>query len=152
MAKYPPLGTRSASSGLPQLHYRNVPAAASNVVLNAETTVVIMVETKEALRDIDAIAAVEGVDVLLVGTNDLTAELGVPSEYGHDLIREAYRAVIAACQKHGKIAGSAGIVGRPDLLADFVQAGVRFISVGTDLSLIRDALTAKAQAVAALRP
>ena len=151
LAKYPPLGTRSASSGLPHLHYRSVPAAVSNPVLNAQTTVVAMIESREGLRNVDAIAAVEGVDAILVGTNDLTAELGIPGDYGNPLVRDAYDAVITACQRHDKHAGTGGLSSRQDLVAEFVRAGVRLVSTGMDLGAILDALTRQAKAVAALR-
>ena len=51
--------------------------------MNAETLVVVMLETPQAIANADAIAAIEGVDVLLIGTNDLMMEMGFPGQFGH---------------------------------------------------------------------
>src|SRR5262249_27808185 len=78
--KYPPMGHRS-NGGAPQFRYRPVGRAESMSILNASSLVVVMIESPEAVEQADAIAAVEGVDVLLFGTNDLCAEMGIPGKF-----------------------------------------------------------------------
>ena len=73
VAKYPPLGERSAGGQLAQFQYRDFPAAEANAAANAATTVIAMLETKDGLARVNEIAAVEGIDILLIGTNDLCA-------------------------------------------------------------------------------
>ncbi len=107
-------------------------------------------ESLDALEQVEAIAAVEGVDMLLVGTNDLTADWGVPGNYDDPRVTAAYRRTIAACRAHGKHVGIGGLAARPDLVEKFVQMGARFVSTGTDLAFLLSAATAKAKAVAAL--
>jgi len=151
MARFPPLGTRSAAGNLPQFGFRPWPAELGNPVLQDATMVVPMVETREALEKVEEIVAVDGVDMLLVGSNDLTAELGIPGAFDHPLLRDAYQRIIAAARKHGKHVGVGGLASRPDLTADFVRMGARYVSTGTDLGFLLGACTAKAREVRAMK-
>lgn len=151
-ARFTPLGDRSANSSLPQLQYRSFPAAEANAALNAATMVVIMMEAVDALEHVEEIAAVEGVDMLLIGTNDLTSEWGIPGQYDDPRVAAAYQRTIAACRKHGKHVGVGGLASRPDLVERFVRLGARYVSTGTDLGFLVAACTAKAKAVAELKP
>jgi 4-hydroxy-2-oxoheptanedioate aldolase len=146
-AKFAPLGERSATAGLPHLEFRSYPAAVANPALNDATMVIVMLETLEALEKVEEIAAVEGVDMMLIGTNDLTAEMGIPGQYDDPRVRQAYQRVIAACQKHGKHVGVGGLATRPDLVAEYVKLGARFVSTGTDLSFLVASCSAKAKQV-----
>ena len=94
-----------------------------------------MVETPAAIAQVDAIAAVPGLDVVLIGTNDLCAELGIPGQFGHAKVEEAYRAVVAACRKHGKHPGMGGVY-EPKLMEKYIGYGMRFILSGGDLGFL----------------
>ena len=96
--KYPPDGHRSIAGAMPQFGFAPPDLAAAAAALNRATLVVVMIETAAAVAEADAIAAVAGVDVLLIGTNDLAADLGVTGNYTDDRIVAAYRTVIAACR------------------------------------------------------
>ena len=76
-----------------------------------------MIETAQAVANVEAIAATPGIDALFVGTSDLTADMGIAGQIGHARVVEAYEAVVEACQKHGKCAGVGGVydddMGRP---------------------------------------
>ncbi|MGA8079444.1 MAG: aldolase/citrate lyase family protein, partial [Xanthobacteraceae bacterium] len=82
-AKFPPLGERSAAGPLPHLHYRGFPAAAANAALNAATTLMVQFESDEAIARADEIAAVDGVDMVMIGSNDLLADWGLAGQYEH---------------------------------------------------------------------
>jgi 2-keto-3-deoxy-L-rhamnonate aldolase RhmA len=151
-AKFPPLGHRSVSIGLPQLRFQNWPVDESRRVLNERTTVVAMIEGPEALERVDEIAAVDGVDILFIGTNDLCAELGIDGQFEHELVRKAYIRTIEACRARGKHVGVGGLAGKPKLLAEFIRLGALYVSAGSDLQyliggarerskLIREAIT-----------
>lgn len=133
--KYPPVGHRSAMGVFPQLAYQGMPVGDALPVLNDETLVICMVETQTAIDQVDAIAAVPGLDVVLIGTNDYCAELGIPGQFGHAKVEEAYRAVIAACRKHGKHPGMGGVY-EPKLMEKYIGYGMRFILSGGDLSFL----------------
>lgn len=151
-AKFAPLGERSANAGLPHLQYRNFPTVDASAALNDATMVVVQIETVSALHQVDEIAAVDGVDVILMGTNDLMADMGIPGEFEHKNVRDAYERVIAACNKHGKFAGVGGLSSRPQLTADFVGMGARYVSTGTDLTFLVAACTQRAKMVADVAP
>jgi 4-hydroxy-2-oxoheptanedioate aldolase len=99
---------------------------------------------------VDEIVAVDGVDMVLVGTNDLTAEMGIPGEFDHPDVRAAYARIIAAARGRGKHVGIGGLAGRPDLTAEFVKMGARYVSTGTDLGFLVGACAAKAREVRAM--
>jgi 2-keto-3-deoxy-L-rhamnonate aldolase RhmA len=149
-AKFPPLGDRSAVAGLPQLQYRSISAAEANPALNDATMVVVMMETIEALDNVEAIAGVEGVDMMLIGTNDLTAEMGIAGQYDHARVTEAYTRTIAACRKHGKHVGVGGLSSRPDKILEFTKMGARYVSTGTDFAFLAAASAARAKQIADL--
>jgi len=146
-AKFPPLGDRSAGGNLPALHYLSFPASEANPALNEATLVAVMVETLEALDHIEEIAAVPGVDLLLIGSNDLTAEMGIPGQYDHPRLTEAFRRAIGAARQHGVHVGIGGLSTRPDKVAEFVGMGARYVSTGTDLAFLIGACGAKAKQV-----
>jgi 2-keto-3-deoxy-L-rhamnonate aldolase RhmA len=146
-AKYPPHGERSAGGGLPQLHYRSFPAAEANAAMNEATMVVVQFESADAVERAEEIAAVEGVDMVLIGTNDLLADMGLPGQYEHERVREAYSRTIAACRKHGKHVGVGGLATQPKLAAEFVKMGARYVSTGTDLAFLLAESTARARRV-----
>jgi len=133
--KYPPIGHRSAMGVLPQFAYGPVPIGESMPAANAETLVIVMLETPQAIEKADAIAAVPGIDVLLIGTNDLCAELGIPGKFGDPKVEAAYRTVIAACTKHGIHPGMGGVYD-PKLMEKYIGYGMRFILSGGDLSFL----------------
>jgi 2-keto-3-deoxy-L-rhamnonate aldolase RhmA len=135
-AKFPPLGHRSVSIGLPQLRFQNWPVDESRRVLNERTTVVAMIEGPQALDRVDEIAAVDGVDILFIGTNDLCAELGIDGQFEHELVRKAYERTIAACRPRGKHVGIGGLASKPKLLAEFIALGALYVSAGSDLQYL----------------
>jgi 4-hydroxy-2-oxoheptanedioate aldolase len=146
-AKFPPLGDRSAAGPLPHLHYRTFPAAEADAALNAATLLMVQFECADAVAKADEIAAVEGVDMVMIGSNDLLADWGLAGQYEHERLHEAYATTIAACRKHGKHVGVGGLSSRPDLAARFVRMGARYVSTGTDLGFLLTAATAKAKEV-----
>jgi 2-keto-3-deoxy-L-rhamnonate aldolase RhmA len=146
-AMFPPLGNRSNAGGLPQLHYRSFPAADAFAALNAATTIIVQLESAAAIERTDEIIAVEGVDMVLVGLNDLLTDWGIPGEYDHPRARAAYATIIAACRRRGKHCGVGGLATRPDLAAELVRMGARYVSTGTDLGFLLGAATARARQV-----
>jgi len=146
-AKYPPLGERGAGGALPHLEYRAFPTAEANAAINDATMVIVQFESAEAVEKADEIAAVEGVDMVLIGVNDLLADMGLAGQLDHPRVREAYAKTIAACRKHGKHVGVGGLSTRPKLAAEFIAMGARMLSTGTDIQFLLAAMTEKAKQV-----
>lgn len=145
-ARFPPIGHRSISGPNALSGFAARPATELTEVLEERTVVAVMVETPEAVRDADAIAAVTGVDMVLIGPSDLTAEMGIHGQYENDRFHDAVDSVAAACRTHGVALGVAGIKSL-DLLKRFVGLGLRFISAGTDVGMMTEAVTARALAL-----
>lgn len=133
--KYPPVGHRSAMGALPQFAYRGVPVGEALPIANQETLVIVMLETPDAIAKADRIAAVPGLDVILIGTNDLCAEMGIPGQFNDARVEDAYRTVIAACRKHGKHPGMGGVYDTT-LMEKYIGYGMRFILSGGDLGFL----------------
>jgi len=150
-AKFPPLGERSANAGLPHLEYRSFPAAEANAALNEATIVMVQFESAQAIESAEEIMAVEGVDMVMIGSNDLLADMGLTGQYDHPKLSDAYQRTINAAKKFGKHAGVGGVASRPDLVTRFVQMGARYVSTGTDTAFLLSAATAKAKQVSDIK-
>jgi 2-keto-3-deoxy-L-rhamnonate aldolase RhmA len=133
--RYPPQGRRSWGGPPAVYGYRAPSNAEAQAAINAEILTVVMLESPEAIRNADEIAAVDGIDVLFIGTSDLTAELGISGQMGHQKVIDAYRAVGDACRKHGKILGMGGVYDEENA-SRYVGMGARFILTGSDHSYL----------------
>ncbi len=133
--KYPPVGHRSVTGRLPQVNFEAHPQDEVTRSVNNATLVVVMVETPVAVENVEAIAAVPGVDSVLVGTNDLCTEMGIPGAVGDARIQEIMERVIAACRAHGKHPGLGGVY-EPPLMERYIRMGMRLILCGNDLTMM----------------
>ena len=144
--RYPPIGKRSMGGALAQLGFAPTPVGEAARLVNEQTLVVVMIESPEGVANCEEIAAVKGVDALLIGTNDLCFEMGIPGQFNDPRVAEAYKKVIAACRKHGKFPGMGGMY-TPELLERHIAMGVKLILSGSDFSLLMQAATARATLV-----
>lgn len=133
--KYPPVGHRSVYGAMPQLGFASMPLAESSRLINAEMIVVAMLESPKAIANADAIAAVPGIDSLLIGCSDLTAEMGIPGQFFHADVEKAFATMIAACRKHGKWPGMGGVY-TEEGFRKYVGMGSRLVIAGSDLGFM----------------
>ncbi|WZH49497.1 Pyruvate/Phosphoenolpyruvate kinase-like domain-containing protein [Fusarium acuminatum] len=138
ISKYPPQGCRSMTGQLPVISLKTFPQPQVIKEINTSaSTVFVMIENKSAVENVDEIAAVDGVDVVLVGSNDLAIELGVPGEFRSEILRGALTEVSKACKKYGKVMGLAGIYDQADIHDWAIHSlGVRFMLCQHDSGLI----------------
>ena len=141
--RYPPQGRRAVFSSVPQLDFKPM-TPADMTALNAANLITVMLESPTAIENASAIAAVPGIDVLLIGTNDLCVEMGIPGELGDARVTAAYERMIAACREHGKWPGMGGIYDEP-LMQRYIGMGARFILAGGDLGFLLCAATDRAE-------
>lgn len=141
--RYPPRGHRSIAGGLPHFGYAPVDTGTATAAIDAATLVVVMLETPRAIENAAAIAAVPGIDALLIGTSDLSIELGIPGQFEDERIVNAYRTVVNACQAQAKFAGIGGIY-EDALLRRYIGMGVRLVIGGGDLGFMQAAAAARA--------
>jgi 2-dehydro-3-deoxyglucarate aldolase len=130
-AKYAPMGQRGM--GLGRAHgYGTDPGYVQRA--NDETVVVVQAETKEAVDNIDAIAAVAGVDAVLIGPNDLAASLGVPGQLQSPIVLEAIDTIIAACKSRNMPVGFFGTTA--EAVQPLIDKGATLIALGVDMLLL----------------
>jgi 2-keto-3-deoxy-L-rhamnonate aldolase RhmA len=133
--KFGPIGKRSVCGGYPHFHYRSVPLSESVPQLNESCLLVCMIETVEGLNNIGAIAAVDGIDVIHVGSNDLLVNMGKPGKFDDPEIVAAQDRVIATAKAHGKFAGCGG---NRDVerQVQAIRRGAQFVTTQTDIGFL----------------
>ncbi len=136
---YAPLGHRSAFGSGPALGYAAKPQAQVCRILNDETLLMAMIETPEAVANADAIAAVEGIDVLHIGASDLSTEMGIPGQYKSERMRTAFATVAKAAKTHGKAMGVGGVREDFEFQSWLFGIGVRYLTGGSDVGYILSA-------------
>ena len=106
---------------------------------NRETFLVAQIETKEAVDNIDAIAAVPGVDVLFIGPGDLSLRLGCSPSVNDPHMMEAQKKVAAAARKHGIAWGRP--VGTADDARVIIEIGALFVVLGSEFVAMINQMT-----------
>jgi 2-keto-3-deoxy-L-rhamnonate aldolase RhmA len=142
--RFAPMGHRSTGGTNAQFGYRPPVSAEAQKILNAEILIIPMIETPLAVENAEAIAAIPGIDALLIGTNDLSLEMGISGQIGHARIKAAYATVAAACKRHGKVLGMGGVYDQ-ELATEYIGVGARFILGANDHALLLNAATQRVQ-------
>ncbi len=134
-SKFAPLGTRGIDGGNPDMPYCTMPLTDYLREANEQTFTVIQLESPESIEHVDAIAAVEGVDVLFLGPGDFSILSGIPGQFDHPSIKEARDAIASAASAHGKHWGTVGF--SPEHASELVEQGARFICHQADLLILK---------------
>jgi 2-keto-3-deoxy-L-rhamnonate aldolase RhmA len=146
--RFPPVGRRSVSGGYVHFDYRAVPVAEAVAEIEGQTLLVCMIETVEGLANVEEIAAVPGIDVLHVGTNDLLVTMGRPGQFDHPDVVAAQDRVIAAARANGIHAGCGGNRDTTRQAAA-VRRGALFLTTQSDIALLSSAASAWTRGVRA---
>ncbi len=126
--RYPPQGVRGVAGMNRACDFGDFDAYAA--CANDQLLTVVQIECEPALTDLEAIAAVEGVDVLFVGPMDLSFSLGIPQQYDHPRFRAALKQVSDTARAAGKAAGI--LLMRREQIDDVLPLGFTFIGLGSD--------------------
>jgi 2-keto-3-deoxy-L-rhamnonate aldolase RhmA len=131
---YPPVGRRGAAFGFAHDDYTDGAPVDKIATANAEVLVIAQIETERGLADVEAIAAVDGVDVLWVGQFDLTNFLGIPGQFDHPDYLAALDRIVAAAKANGKALG----VMAPNAAwaKDYRAKGFTMIAAGPDMAFV----------------
>jgi 2-keto-3-deoxy-L-rhamnonate aldolase RhmA len=135
-AKYAPLGGRGFGASGSHTNFAGVapdriPAFMSKA--NVDTITIAQIETAQAIQNIDVIAAVPGIDALLIGPNDLSISIGCAGDFLGDTMEKAIGKVAAAAKKHGKIFG----MHAPDELTErWLSRGLTLVMISQDTSIL----------------
>jgi len=147
--RYPPVGRRSISSMQVHVGFQHMAVGELTAKLDQHFLIAVMLETEQAIENCEAIAAVKGIDVIMIGGNDLCLDLGIPGEVTHPRVQEAFARVARACSSCGRHAGLGGVRTSEDLKLYF-DMGYRFILAANDVTLLTDAGRRRSEALRAL--
>lgn len=143
--RYPPDGIRGVASMNRACEFgasfRSYVEASKDSLLG-----VLQIETVDAVRNVDEIAAVDGADVLFIGPLDLSMSLGILGQFDHPDFEDALRRTAAAARTHGKSTGV--LMPKPDNFDRFYDLGFRFLACGSDGAMVNTAARALAQTLA----
>ncbi|MFN8008621.1 MAG: aldolase/citrate lyase family protein [Terriglobia bacterium] len=134
--KYPPLGIRGFGPSLAMPRWDFVGQEYTQFA-NENVLVIPIIEQKQAVENIEKIAATPGIDVLFIGASDLSFSLGVGGQRHHPLVKEAVSKVLAAGKKHGVAVGYPS--GDADEIRQLISEGFRFFQANAELGLIKTA-------------
>lgn len=140
--KYPPAGLRGAALRRGHSNYKSTDARTYMGKSNAETALIIQIETRKALDSLEDLIAVQGVDAAFVGPLDLSVDLGLPGQTSCQEMEDAYNRVNSTCRSHQITSGIQ--LFDLDHLMQMVKQGMRFISYSSDVNLIIDHLSGAA--------
>ena len=130
--RYPPKGVRGITGSGRASRYGRVKDYLKNA--SSEICVLVQIETREALAQIEAIAAVDGVDGVFIGPNDLSASFGHIGNWGHAEVQDALKDAVTRLKKIGKPAGI--LTPNEEEAKRFIEWGYTFVAVGADLGLL----------------
>jgi 2-keto-3-deoxy-L-rhamnonate aldolase RhmA len=136
-SKYAPLGQRGFGGQLGHTDYRPVKAAEFMKEANEGTLIVAQIETKEAIENIDAILGVEGIDVGLIGPNDLSISLGIPDQLNSEMINHAIEKVVEVARKRKKASGIH--VGNIESIRKWRTKGMTVLAYSADIAFMYNA-------------
>lgn len=136
-SKFAPLGTRGIDWANPDVPYMSLPVTDYLSLANQETFVVIQLEHQQAVDNADEIAAVDGVDVLMLGPGDFSILSGIPCQFNHELVQNAWKKLAAAAARHGKHWG--GPAFSTEHAQQLIDLGARFICHTADIVLLKAA-------------
>jgi 2-dehydro-3-deoxyglucarate aldolase/4-hydroxy-2-oxoheptanedioate aldolase len=137
-ARYPPQGRRGAAFGFAHDDYQGGNVADKIEALHERTLLIVQIETVEGLRNVEAIAAVPGIDALWLGHFDLTNSMGIPGAFDHPDYVAAVARIVTACERAGKVAAFLATDERS--ARDAVARGFRMFAYGIDQLMLQDAL------------
>lgn len=147
--RYPPVGRRSISSMQVHVDFESIPVGELTRQLDQDFLIAIMLETETAIGNCEAIAEVDGIDVIMIGANDLCFDMGIPGKILDPRVIAAFERVAAACKANGRHAGLGG-VRTADELKVYFDMGYRFILAANDVSMMIDAGRQRTKALRAL--
>ena len=131
-ARYPPLGIRGVSVGPRANDFGRIRNYHRNAHL--DTCVLVQIETRAALKEIEAIAAVEGIDGIFIGPSDLAADFGQLGNPKHPEVQAAIREAAKRIRAAGKAAGT--LAGNVDDVEELLSLGFNFTAAGSDVGIL----------------
>jgi len=128
--RFHPLGRRPVDGGNSDGAYCMTPFTDYLQISNEQKLLIVQIEDPEPLMELEAIAQVEGIDMLFFGPGDFSHAIGAPAQFDHPQIRQTRKQIAQVARAYGKFAGTVGTV---DNLPELMDMGYRFINIGADV-------------------
>jgi 2-keto-3-deoxy-L-rhamnonate aldolase RhmA len=138
--RYRPEGVRGLAFNMAHDEYTGGDVTRKMAEANARTLTIALVETVNGIKNVDAIAAVPGIDVVWLGHYDLTNSMGITGQFDHPEFLAAVDRLVEACTRHGNAAGF--LVTDTAAAVTWLKRGFRCLGYGTDIGLMQTALAA----------
>ncbi len=135
--KYAPMGKRGVSISSIATLYRDYDIVSYTGWANRETMIIVQIESEEGVNNVEKIVSMQGVDAVMIGPADLSHDLGISGQIHHPRMEEAFRTVIAACNKYD-VAPGIHLTNMEDV-DKWVNEGMRFITYSYDSKFFKDA-------------
>ena len=148
-SKFPPAGSRGFNPFVRAAHYGSTDVQEFRRTADEDTLLVLHIEARESLENIEQIMAVPGFDVAFLGPYDLSQALGIPGEVTHPRVREAMRAIVRAAQKHSVAVGC--FANTPDQARLWLGEGISYLAYSVDSVIFLDAGRRAHEAIEELR-
>lgn len=134
--RYYPLGKRGMALRRAPNEYARGNSRELTQSVNNEVLIILQIESKTAIDNLEELISIQGVDAVLIGPNDLSQDLGVPGEINHPIVQEHIQKLAEKCNK---INFPWGIhLESPSALIPWIEKGMRFIMCSSDISMIVD--------------
>ena len=133
-AKFAPEGSRGVCRNVRAARYSSRDRYAYLEGANRDTLVVIQIESKAGVENLEGILSVPGIDAVFLGPYDLSQSLGIPGQTDHPLVRSTMDQVVTACRRAGVAAGV--YADTPEAIRHWASMGAQYIAVGVDTALI----------------
>lgn len=133
-AKYAPMGHRGVSLSRPHTDFMKQNGPAYMQRTNRDTVMLCQIESQKGVDNIDSILAVDGIDGAMIGPNDMSQDFGILGQYDHPRMQAAFRQVIDAAARHGKVSGAH--FGAVAPLAPWLSQGMTLNMCSSDLGLL----------------
>ncbi len=130
MTRFHPVGRRPVDGGNADGAYCEIEFREYLRQANEQRFVVVQIEDPEPLAELDAIAALPGIDVIFFGPGDFSHAIGAPGQWDHPQLLAARQRVVEAATAHGKVAGT---VSGPGNVKELLAQGFRFLNLGADV-------------------
>lgn len=144
-SRYPPQGSRGYGPAHAALRWNLTPAQYV-AAANAEVIIVALIESAAAVAALDDILAVEGLDVVAVARSDLSTDLGLPGQFDHPRLKQIVATAEAKIRGHSDVA-LGGIAFSPEEARAMIEAGYRFLVLGTDVGLVQRTVATQLSAI-----
>jgi len=134
--KYSPMGKRGVSISEIVTLFRNYGVVEYTQWANEENMTIIQIESEEGVNNVEKIVSTKGVDAVMIGPSDLTMDMGIPGQFHHPRVEEAFREIIVQCNKYD-VAPGIHLSNMEDV-EKWVREGMRFITYSYDIQFFKD--------------